>query len=63
MVIHTLNIQKPVDSGANQEDAGFSFIPLGTAIEAVVMRLSSELPRIKVRSVLNEGGISEDGSQ
>lgn len=44
-------------------DAEFQFIPLGTAIEAVVMRLSSELPRIKVRSVLNEGGISEDGSQ
>lgn len=48
---------------AKQESVEFQFIPLGTAIEAVVMRLSSELPRIKVRSVLNEGGISEDGSQ
>lgn len=34
-------------------DVEFQFIPLGTAIEAVVMRLSSELPRIRVLAHLN----------
>lgn len=41
-----------------------NFVPLGEATQAVVLRLSSELPRLRVygvRSVLNEGG-SEDGS-
>lgn len=42
-----------------------NFVPLGEATQAVVLRLSSELPRLRVygvRSVLNEG-VSEDGSR
>lgn len=59
--------QEPIGaSGANQESAAVpsNFVPLGEATQAVVLRLSSELPRLRVygvRSVLNEGG-SEDGS-
>ena len=41
---------------ANQEDAEFQFIPLGAVVEAVVMRLSTDLPRVKVRSVIDVGG-------
>lgn len=48
--------QKPDDSGANQEDAGSSFIPLGEAMEAVILRLSTELPRIRVRAPIWEEG-------
>lgn len=43
-------------------DVGSTFIQLGVPALAVVMRLQTRLPRIKVRSVLNEGG-SEDGSR
>ena len=35
-------------------DVEFQFIPLGTAIEAVVMRLSSELPRIRCETISTE---------
>lgn len=35
-------------------DVEFQFIPLGTAIEAVVMRLSSELPRIRCETTSTE---------
>ena len=40
--------QESFGADANLDAEDSSFIPLGTAIEAVVMRLSSELPRIKV---------------
>ena len=45
-IVHT--DQESKGEGANQYAEDSSFIPLGTAIEAVVMRLSSGLPRIKV---------------
>ena len=41
---------------AKQEDDEFQFIPLGAVVEAVVMRLSTDLPRVKVRSVIDVGG-------
>lgn len=47
---YTLHTDRDV-SGANQEDASVSnFTPLGEATNAVVMRLSSKLPRLKVAS-------------
>lgn len=50
MVIQILHShQDPGNSGANQEDAGDStFIQIGLPAHAVVMRLRSRLPRIKV---------------
>lgn len=54
--------QDPDGGVAKLEADLVPFIPLGIAMEAVILRLSTELPRIKVRSILNEGGISEDGS-
>lgn len=42
--------QDPGNSGANQEDAGDStFIQIGEPAHAVVMRLRSRLPRLKVQ--------------
>lgn len=35
-------------SGANQEDAESTFIPLGQPVAAVVMKLRTRLPRLKV---------------
>lgn len=46
--IHT--DQEPGVSGANQEDAGSTFIQIGEPALAVVMRLQTRLPRIKVAS-------------
>ena len=43
--------QEPIGaSGANQESAAVpsNFVPLGEATQAVVLRLSSELPRLRV---------------
>ena len=60
MVI-TFQTQEPDSADANQDATDFSFIQIGEPALAVVMRLQTRLPRIKVRSVLNEGG-SEDGS-
>ena len=67
MVIQLHTLEPIGASGANQESAAVpsNFVPLGEATQAVVLRLSSELPRLRVygvRSVLNEGGKSEDGS-
>jgi hypothetical protein len=52
------NSKEPGASGANQESPG-SFQSLGEATDAVVMRLRSKLPRIRVkrvRSVVDAGG-------
>jgi len=38
-------------SGANQEDEEFQFMPLGDVVEAVVMRLSTDLPRIRCEAL------------
>lgn len=45
--IHT--DQEPAVSGANQENDAGSFQSLGEAADAVIMKLSSRLPRIRVK--------------
>lgn len=52
----TLHTEEPAGvSGANQEDAAVPFISLGEASQAVVLRLQSRLPRIKVASPHRRG--------
>lgn len=41
-------------SGANQEDEEFQFMPLGDVVEAVVLRLSTDLPRIRCETSSTE---------
>ncbi|ASQ10208.1 hypothetical protein CDO22_08550 [Sinorhizobium meliloti] len=43
--------QEPGASGANQESAEVpsNFTPIGKAADAVILRLQSKLPRIKVK--------------
>lgn len=52
-----LTNQEICGDDANQTAADFEFEMLGEVIHAVMLRLSSDLPRIKVeRSVVNVGG-------
>ena len=50
MVIQLHTLEPIGASGANQESAAVpsNFVPLGAATQAVVMRLSSKRPRIRV---------------
>lgn len=52
--IHTFTDREPGVSDANP-DASVPFISLGEASQAVVMRLQSKLPRIKVASPHQRG--------
>lgn len=46
----TLHIQEPDGADANQEaETGSTFIQIGLPAHAVVMRLRSRLPRLKVQ--------------
>ena len=47
MVIHTLHIPEPGATDANLESALVPFISLGEITHAVILRLSSDLPRIR----------------
>ncbi|RAS13524.1 hypothetical protein DEU52_106122 [Ensifer adhaerens] len=47
MVIHTLHITEPGGTVAKQETDLVPFISLGEVTHAVILRLSSDLPRIR----------------
>lgn len=52
--------QVPGDVDANRDaEVPSNFTPLGEATQAVVMRLSSKLPRIKVAKVAEGGNSSK----
>lgn len=61
MSINLILIQEPGVSDANP-DASVPFISLGEASQAVVMRLQSKLPRIKVASPRQRGGGADGDS-
>ena len=61
MVIHTLNIPEPGSSDANL-DALVPFISLGEITHAVILRLSSDLPRIRCET-FSTGGELENASR
>jgi len=66
MVIKFQDQEPTSASGANQESAAVpsNFTSLGSEVQAVVMRLSPKLPRIKVASPpQRSGGRTEKGSQ
>jgi len=50
-IVHTDQESKGADANHDAEDS--SFISLGQVTHAVVMRLSSDLPRIRVLAHLN----------
>jgi hypothetical protein len=59
-------IEEPAGAtDANQEgaDGSLPFIPLGRATAAVVLRLRTKLPRVKVASLPLRGRGTEEGSR
>jgi len=51
-VFQLIQFTKEFDAAvAKQEDEEFQFMPLGDVVETVVMRLSTDLPRIRCEAL------------
>ena len=61
-MVTRIHIQEPEGADANHDAEGSSFVSLGSQIEAVVMRLKTRLPRVKVASLPLRGRGTEEGS-